>query len=376
MRAVIERAPLLAAVARLMGVVERKNTIPILANIALSLEAGRVLLRATDLDMEAVEIVPAAVDEPGSISIPADKFHDIVRNSDAGSQITISTAKSDPRVVVQSGRSRFSLPALSLEDFPTFPSDGFTQAWPFPARTLADMISRVGFMRGDTKILTALSTIYLAVVDGSMTAVACSSAGIAIRREPAPAGADISAMVLTKFTNQVTRWLAEAEGDAFISSSPTLLRIVCGGATLTTKVFDGQYVDYNRLLLHTHEVTAATDQDALAAATRRVMIMGDMKEGRTRSVRLAFAEGGIRLAAKASDTGEGSDEIGADYEGPERNFLINADQLQSALGNLKGDAVELSFAGAYDPKINSTGQVVIRAPSDPAMLINLMQMRA
>lgn len=376
MRAVVERAPLLAAVSRLMGVVERRNTIPILGNICLSLEPGRVRLRATDLEMEAIEIVVAAVDEPGDITIPADKFHDIVRNADPGCQVTISTSKADPRVVVQAGRSRFQLPALPGEDFPTFNADGLSPDWPFPARNLADMLSRVAFMRADTKIITPLNAVYLAVIGDQLTAVACNRSGIAIRNEPAPAGADLSVMVLPKFINQVSRWLGDADGDAYLSSSAGLLRVVCGNATLTTKVFDGEYVNYERLLMRSHEVTATTDQDALTSAARRVMIMGEVSEGKTRSVKMTFGDGAIRLAAKGSDTGEGLDEIAADYEGPERDFLVNAPQMQEAMSNLRGDVVELSFAKVFDSKVNSSGQVVIRAPSDPAMLINLMQMRA
>lgn len=112
MRAVVERAPLLGAMSRIMGVVERRNTIPIIGNVAICVEARRITLRATDMEMEAVEVLEAATDELGGVTIPADKLSDIVRNADAGAQVTIATRADDPRVLVQSGRSRFNLPAL------------------------------------------------------------------------------------------------------------------------------------------------------------------------------------------------------------------------------------------------------------------------
>lgn len=373
MRAVVERAPLLAALSRLMGVVERRNTIPILSNVCLSLEPGRVRLRATDLEMEAIEIVVAAVDEPGEITIPADKFHDIVRNSDVGCQVTISTSKADPRVVVQAGRSRFQLPAISAADFPTFEADGLSEQWAFPAKTLADMISRVGFIRGDMNPLTRLSATLLKVVGGEFHVVACSNAGIAVRREPAPAGAAIEALLLPKFTNQAIRWLADVEGDAYLSCSDTLVRVQAGGSTLTSKVLDDQYVAYERILLETQEHAAITDQDGLAVAIKRVMIMG---EGKVGSVRLAFTDGEVSLAARGKDSGEGSDELAADYGGPAIDFLMNADILQGALTNLSGDAVELAFVEKFSERDNNTGKVIVRAPSDPAYVVNLMRSRA
>jgi len=372
MRAVIERAPLLAALARIKGVVETKTIIPILSNVCVTLEAGRVVLRATDLDMEAIEIVAASVDEPGKVSVPADKLFDIARNADPGAQITLSTEKGNPRVIVQSGRSRFQLPTLSAEDFPTFPVDDLPQPWVFPGKLLADMVSRVAFSRSVGSVLTSISGICITRVDDDLHVVACSSAGIALRRERAPEGADISVVVLSKFTNQLIRWLGDFEGDAQISSSDRLLRVVAGNSTLTTKVYDGPYADYRRLLLETHEQTAATDQDALDAAVRRVMIMGDQK---ATSVRIGFEEGAITLATRGTDLGEGADELAADFTGPETSFLLRADQLQAALASLKGDGVELMFASAIEPNVPSSGQVVIRAPSDPNMIINLMTMR-
>lgn len=373
MRAVIERAPLLAALSRMMGVIERKHSISILSNVLVSVSAGSIRLRGTDLEMEAIEVVQAAVDEPGDVLVSAEKLHDIVRNADAGAQITISTKRDDPRLRLQSGRSNFNVPTSDPADFPEFKADGLSAAWPFPAKTLANMIGRVAFARGEMNPPTAFGGIYLTVEGGEFHAVACHKAGMALRREPAPEGAAIAAIVLPKFTNQITRWLADADGDVLVSSSESLVRLVCDGATLTSKVFGGQYFDYRRIMIETHDASAVTDQDALAAAARRVMIMGDMSTG---SIRMQFGEGAISLASRNDQSGEGADEIACDYDGPSTDFLMNADKLQAALASLAGDRVEISFAPVKDAKVNTTTQVIIRAPSDPAMVINLMQPRA
>ncbi len=373
MRAVIERAPFLAAMSQLMGVVERKNTIPILANILIEFEPGQAILRATDLDMEAVERLPAAVDELGATTVPADKLFDIVRNADDGAQITVATVTGDPRVRIQSGRSRFSVPALAADAFPYFPTEGLSEPWSFPAKTLADMLNRVGFIRGDTKVVTAFCTILLCIEGDEFHAMAASLSGIALRREKAPEGASVEVMLLSKMTNHLIRWLSDAEGDAQISWSDRLFKVEFGGTSVVSKVFDGQRLKYTHIILEGQDNAARTDQDAMKIGVRRTMIMGDGKVG---SVRLAFADGEIALTARGGESGEGVDEIAADYTGPGVSFLMNAGHLQGALQNLRGDGVELGFAEKYDPTNNNTGKVVIRAPSDPGLLINLMQSRA
>ena len=357
MRAVIDRAPLLGAMGRLMGVVERRQVIPILANVYLTLSAGRLTLRATDLDMEIIEAVPASVDEPGEITVSAEKLHDIARNADAGCQITIATKKGDPRVQVQSGRSRFNLPAIGPEDFPKFAAEGLGEPWTIKAQTLADMVNRVSFARGDMNPMTNFSGVFLTVSEGQVHAVACHKAGVAIRREPAPDGAAIASILTPKFTGQLVRWLSAVEGDAMVSASASLVRIEAEGAVLIGKVIDGQYFDYGRLLSEQHEVYARTDQDALSGALKRVMIMGDNATG---TVQLTFADDGISLSARNDQSGDGADEIGCEYAGPEAKMLMNAARLQDAIASLSGDQIELGFASVVDPKVNETGKVIIR----------------
>jgi DNA polymerase-3 subunit beta len=372
-RAVVERAPLLAAMSRLMGVVERRNTIPILGNVVVTAEPGVLKLRATNLEMEATEAFAAAIDDLGEVTVPADKLHEIVRNADAGAQITLATSATDPRVQVSSGRSRFNLPALPAIDHPRFAVEGLGDPWSFPAKTLADMLSRVGFLRGAQDPITRLSATLIITNATELHVVACCNAGIALRREPAPAGAQIELMVLPKFTNQLIRWLGDAEGDAVISSSASLMRVEAGGATLTSKVLDDVRVDYLRALLEEHPHRAIADQAELSMALRRVMVMGEQK---IRVTRFGVSDDGITLAARDGVSGEGVDEIGTQYEGPPVKFEINADIVQGALANLKGDLVELGFVETYDIKVNDTGKVVVRAPSDPGFICNLMRQMA
>lgn len=373
MKAFVERAPLLAALGRIVGVVERRQVIPIIGNVALTFSEGRLELRGTDLDMEAEEVVSAQVETPGAFTVPADKLHDICRNADAGAEIVFSTTDDDPRVKIAAGRARFNVQSLPIDDFPKFLIEGLSEPWSVRGKTLADMLSRVSFARGALDPLTAMSGIHLNVVGGELHAVACHGSGIALRREPAPEGAAICATVLPKFTNQVGRWAAELDGDVQVSSSPGLVRIQSGDSVITTKVYDGPYFAYDRILMDSHTLSARTDQDAMLTGIKRAMIMAPPKAA---SVRLAFADGGITLSARHAESGDGADEIGCDFEGAETDFLLSADALRSAIESLRGDVMELGFEPTYVAGETATANVLIRAPADPKFIANLMQMRA
>lgn len=371
MNLTIERAPALAALSRLVGVVERKNTIPILSNFALSASEGTLRLRATDLDMEAIETIAADVSVPGDITIPAYKLHDIVRNAEGA----IAISQDALRMIVKSGRSRFNVPGLSIEDFPQFPAAGLGGGFAFPAKTLADMLSRVAFSAAVLEVGSAISCVYLASSGAQLHAVACSSEGMALRREPLPASASVSAILPMKFVKQVTKWLADAEGDCQVSSSENLIRLEHGGSVLTSKLFDAPgYIQYLDLLLDAQPITATTDQDALSAAIRRVLIIGESHA----SLRFAFADGAISIHARGGQGGEAVDEVAADYDGPEVSFLLPPSRLQETLSVLRGDRVEVGFS--VDPSLCASPQdhhkVLIRAPADPAFTSIAMQRRA
>lgn len=375
MNLVVERANALSAISRVVGVVERRHTIMILANVALSAEEGRLSLRGTDLEMEAIEHFPANVSETGEITIPADKLHDIVRASDPGAQVTVATDDgNDMRVKVKSGRSNYKVPSLPATDFPTFDGSGLGAEFTMPAALLADMIGRVAWSSKKSEKASVLECVYLTTVDDQILTVACSGYTMAVRREPKPEGADIAVMLPLKFVSQVTKWLGELTGDVMVSSSEKLVRIRHESGQLTSKLLDFEgYVDYTRILLDTHDLTAATDQDALKAAVRRALIMADSK---ARSIRIDVSDGALSVQSHSAHAGEGVDEIAADYEGPAVSLLLSADYFEGALANLKGDGIEISFAPEARDKDVKSIQVVIRAPADPGYLVNLAQPRA
>lgn len=375
MNLTIERAPALAALSRIRGIVDSRGNIPILANVALKAEGSRLLVRATDLDMEASENIQADIREDGETTIPADKLYDIVRASDEGANLALSTDDTDPRVRVKSGRSNFRLPALSADAFPVFPTTEEGTSLVFPARTLADMLTRVApfvdRVVDAKKSLYNLSCVFLTTAGDQLRAVAASNAGIALRREPRPEGGDFSAILPPKLTSRLATWLDD-DGDVEISLSGSLIRFTLGSRTLTSKLFDlTGWVGYEPLLIEEHEAWAKTDRDALMASLRRVAIVSDGK-----TVYATFRGGEIHIQARGAETsGEGADVAPCEYDGPERLLKLRPSHTLDLLTQLKGDIVEIGFSLEDREGEPNTGKVIIRAPCDGSFTSFTMQMR-
>jgi DNA polymerase-3 subunit beta len=391
---IIDRGPAVAALSRVTGIVEKKHTIDILANLVLTAEEGFLTIRSTDLNMEAIETIPAMVTAPGEITVPADKLHDIVRNSDAGAQIELRMTDEDERLRVKSGRSNFKLPTRSSADFPKFKDEGFTGEFSMPAKLLADMLSRVvwGVSRESNGV--HIENLYLTRHEDLLHATGCTTLGVALRREPAPKGSEgLKAMLPMKLVNQATKWLAEVEGDvrvAFLNRNEgrasDIIRLVSEGGSLTSRLFDAPaFVNYLYVLTEEHDLMARTDQDALKTAIRRVLVMKDVKSD---TMRLSFTAGAVTLQMRNDQSGEGAEEVACDYDGPDATVLLSSRVLSDTLAQLQGDAVELGFApeAISLPAQGASPQdreaymrsikVLVRAPVDPAYVSTLSQLRA
>lgn len=375
MNLTIERAPALAALSRVKAIVPTGGNIEILSNIALKAEGSRLLVRATDLDMEASELIQADITTDGETTLPADKLTEIVRSADPGANIVLTQDDTDPRMRVRSGRSNFRLPALPASSFPTFPAPEGGGSMTMPAKTLADMLSRVAPFTDRSvdvkKMLYNLSCVYLTTAGDQLHAVAASNAGIALRREPKPEGADFSAILPPNLTARLIGWLDD-DGDVEISRADSLIRFTLGSRTLTSKLFDlTAWVDYGRLMIEEHEAYAKTDRDALMAALRRASILSDGK-----TVYVTLRDGEMHIQGRgAANGGDGADEIGCEYDGPERLLKLRPAHALNILGQLHGDIVELGFSLEDREGDQATGKVIIRAPCDENFTAFTMQMR-
>ena len=271
MKATIERATLLKSLGHVQSVVERRNTIPILSNVLMEArEDGSLRLMATDLDLQVDETVHANVSQPGATTVSAHTFFDIVRKLPEGSQVELSAAEGKMQVVA--GRARFNLSTLPRDDFPVIAEGELPTRFELPAATLRQVIEKTRFAISSEETRYYLMGIFLHVVDDQMRAAATDGHRLARVTIARPDGAEgmPDVIVPRKAVAELYRLLEELEGTVEVSLSPTKIRFGLGSAILTSKLIDGTFPDYNRVIPTANDKLLKLDPKSFSAGVDRV----------------------------------------------------------------------------------------------------------
>ena len=250
MRVTIERAALLKALNHVQSVVERRNTIPILSNVLIKAEGDGVRLSATDLDIEVVETSPAEVGQAGATTAPAHMLYDIVRKLPDGAQLEINQGPDENRISIFAGRSRFSLAALPPEDFPDLAAGAMSHEFSLSAEDLKALIDKTRFAISTEETRYYLNGIYLHAVDDMLRAVATDGHRLAQVQLPLPDGAAgmPGAIVPRKTVLELAKLAEDSEGTVEIAMSEAKIRFSVGPVVLTSKLIDGTFPDYERVI--------------------------------------------------------------------------------------------------------------------------------
>ncbi|MBX3543608.1 DNA polymerase III subunit beta [Chelatococcus sp.] len=369
MKLTLDRAALLKPLAALNRIVEKRTTIPILSNILLKAADGRLTLQATDLDMEATAGVAAEVETPGAITVPSATLHDIARKMPDGGRISIEVNADGTRVTVKSGRSRFHVVALPPADFPDLSAGELPHSFSMPAKSLARLIEQTRFAISTEETRYYLNGIYLHVAEGEtpwLTAVATDGHRLARARAPAPEGAAgmPGVIVPRKTVGELVRML-DTTGDVAVSLSSAKIRFTIGDEVLTSKLIDGTYPDYLRVIPQGNDKIATLDREAMAQATDRV---ATVSSERGRAVKFEFETGRVAMSVTSPDNGDAHEEMEADYAADPIAIGFNAKYVAELLGSLDSDKVTVAMAGAGSPTLIAT-------PDDDSLLLVLMPMR-
>ena len=371
MKLSIERAALLKALGHVQSVVERRNTIPILSNVLLSADRGVVAFSATDLDMEIVDEAQAQVDTAGQITAPAQVLYEIVRKLPDGAEVELKFAGDDPRLSVAAGRSRFNLPVLPAGDFPVMSSDGLSTRVTVEAEALARLIDKTRFAISTEETRYYLNGLYLHTVsDGGgprLRAVATDGHRLALAEMAAPEGAAglPGVIVPRKTVQEARRLLEDATGPVELQISPAKIRFEFGRATLTSKVIDGSFPDYGRVIPRDNQRVASLDVALFAQAVDRVATISAEK---SRSVKLAIEPGRLILTVRNMEAGQAVEELEVDYDGEAFEIGFNARYLLDVAGQIQGESAEFRFADPASPTL-------VLDPVDPGVQYVLMPLR-
>jgi len=366
MKATIERAILLKSLGHVQSVVERRNTIPILSNVLIEArEEGSLRLMATDLDLQVDESVPAQVSQAGATTVSAHTLFDIVRKLPEGAQVEISAAEG--KMQVNAGRARFNLSTLPRDDFPVIAEGELPTRFELPAATLRQIIDKTKFAISSEETRYYLMGIFLHVADDKLKAAATDGHRLARVTVDKPEGADgmPDVIIPKKCVMELRKLLDEVEGTAEVSLSPTKVRFGLGSAVLTSKLIDGTFPDYNRVIPTGNDKLLKLDPKSFMAGVDRVATIASEK---TRAVKMAVDRDKITLSVTSPENGLAVEEIAADYGGDGLEIGFNARYLMDILAQIEGDSVEVHLADAAAPTL-------LRENDKSAALYVLMPMR-
>jgi DNA polymerase-3 subunit beta len=349
MKATIERATLLKSLGHVQSVVERRNTIPILSNVLIEArDDGSIRLMATDLDLQVDESIQANVSQAGATTVSAHTLFDIVRKLPDGSQVELTAAEGKMQVVA--GRSRFNLSTLPRDDFPVIAEGELPTRFELPAATLRQVIEKTRFAISSEETRYYLMGIFLHVIDDQLRAAATDGHRLARVTVAKPDGADgmPDVIVPRKAVAELYRLLEEVEGSVEISLSPTKVRFGLGSAVLTSKLIDGTFPDYNRVIPTGNDKLLKLDPKSFSAGVDRVSTIASEK---TRAVKMSVDRDKITLSVTSPENGVATEEIPADYGNDGLEIGFNARYLLDILGEIDGDTVEVHLADAAAPTL-------------------------
>jgi DNA polymerase III subunit beta len=372
MNLTIERAALLKALSHVQSVVERRTTIPILSNVLLRAEGGQLALSATDMDLEIVERVPAKIARDGTTTAPAHTLYDIVRKLREGSQVELETLGGRNEMALRSGRSTFTLACLPPEDYPVMSAGELPHHFALSAAELRALIDRTRFAISTEETRYYLNGIYLHATKNNevpvVRAVATDGHRLARVEMTAPEGAaGMPGVIVPRKTVLELRKLVDegADDEVQIALGETKIRCAIGEAALTSKLIDGTFPDYDRVIPAGNDKILEVECSSFAEAVDRV---STISTERSRAVKLAIDNGGLVVSATSPENGTAVEELEVRYQSTPLEIGFNSRYLLDITEQIGGEYVQFQMSDAGSPTI-------MRDSADASALYVLMPMR-
>jgi DNA polymerase-3 subunit beta len=371
MKLTIERAALLKSLNHVQSVVERRNTIPILSNVKIEGRSGAVSFNATDMDLDILETVAADVIRPGVTTAPAHTLYEIVRKLPDGSQVELEQSGEDSQLILRSGRSRFTLASLPVDDYPVMSGGDLPFGFTLSADELKGLIDRTRFAISSEETRYYLNGIYLHAASSNgvqvLRAVATDGHRLARVEVPLPDGAPgmPGVIVPRKTVTELRKLLDETSLDVTVSLSETKIRFAFDDAMMTSKLIDGTFPDYERVIPADNDKVLEVDCKAFSQAVDRVSAISTEK---SRAIKLSVDKGGLTLSASSPENGSAVEELEAAYDAAPMEIGFNSRYLLDILAQIEGDAARFAMADAASP-------TVVREVTDSSAVYVLMPMR-
>ncbi len=358
------RETLLKPLQTVVGVVERRQTMPILSNVLLSVQGTKLSLTATDLEVEMVAEAEIKGDSPGEITVPGRKLHDIFRALPEG--VAVELSSSGERVTVKAGRSRFTLSTLRAADFPTVDEIGAKQTLRLSRADLRRLVEKTHFSMAQQDVRYYLNGLLLETEKKRLRAVATDGHRLALSEVDlgSPAIRDEQLIVPRKGVLELSR-LLEGDGEVELALGASHVRVQLGGVRLTSKLIDGRFPDYSRVVPSQPKNVIKADRSLFRQALQRTAILSNEKY---RGVRLELAPNSVTLQANNPEQEEAVETLEVEYAGEAMEIGFNVNYLLDALAAVDSEQVELGVTDA-----NSS--CLIREPGSERTKFVVMPMR-
>jgi len=371
MNLVMERGALLRVLGHVTSVVERRTTIPILSNVLLKASESSLLCKATDLEREVCDLAPADVSQPGAVTVAAHTLHDIVRKLPDGSEVAIAREFDKERLTVRAGHSLFTLQTLAAEDFPDLAAGEFGHTFDIAAKDLQRLIDKTRFAISNEETRYYLNGIYLHTAargrQPTLRAVATDGHRLAQAELPCPKGADgMPGIILPRKTvNELHRLIEATEGTIAVGISTSKARFAIGTITMTSKLIDGSFPDYARVIPKGNDKRLRVSNAEFIHAVDRV---STISSERGRAVKLSIAGDKLVLSVNNPEGGSATEEIAVEYDASPLEIGFNARYLLDIAEQLESETAQFQLADPGSPTMVKDG-------SDEGALYVLMPMR-
>ena len=343
MQITLKREELLKPLSLVAGVVERRQTLPILSNVLMRLTGDELRLSGTDMEVEIVVEVGGVNGSDGEITLPARKLLDICRALPADAKIELRIEKQ--KATIKSGRSRFSLVTMPAVDYPVIEAGGWERSLQVPQKRLRRLLEKTQFCMAQQDVRYYLNGLLVEVEDKRLRGVATDGHRMALSdctlEDRAPDGKQV--IVPRKGVHELLRLLDDSDGAAELRFGVNHLQLQLPGIQFTTKLIDGRFPEYSKVIPNNQSVTLSLQRDELREILSRAAILSNEKY---RGVRLSIAPGILRVSAHNPEQEEAQEELPISYEGTELEIGFNVNYIIDAIGAIAGDIVELGLTDA------------------------------